>query len=180
VQNQEAMVRGRRASAEGTVVNQEIVQQEHIHGTDSSVAEIIQSLWKNHFKSLDFNNFDTCLFSDNPLLESGKEMFKQLEEINWLTCSNCNETFICIAIGPRSGKCEQCSCNSALFSNENDLSPTPALECLSNLTPIETSCICPVVAIYKKGHFTASKGHTISVIQDVNRFATELPRLPPD
>ena len=117
VKNQEAMLRGRRASAEGTAVNQEVVQQEQIQGTDSSVSEIIQSLRKNHFKSLDLNNFDTCLFSDNPLLESGKEMFKQLEEINWRTCSNCNETYICLAIAPRSGKCERCSRNSALFSN---------------------------------------------------------------
>jgi hypothetical protein len=47
------MVRGRRASAEGTAVNQEVVQQEQNSRTDSSVAEIIQSLQKNHFKSLD-------------------------------------------------------------------------------------------------------------------------------
>ena len=148
---------------------------------NQTVLEMLQSLRKEHFKSLDQNNFDTQLFKENPLLAAGKEMFKQLEETSWTTCTNCSETYICMTVGPRSGKCERCARNPALFSPANDLTPSPPPPCLSDLSPIEKSCIsiiCPVIGIYKKGHSTACKGHTISVIQDVNSLATTLPRLP--
>ncbi len=47
VQNQEAMVRGRRASAEGTAVNQEVVQQEQIQ---EQTAVLQKS--SNHFRRI--------------------------------------------------------------------------------------------------------------------------------
>ena len=184
LQTLEAMERLRITRREGgTEEHNEIRQPEQQNESDMSESELMKSLRRDHFKLLDANNFDTDLFSNNPILEAGKKMFLKLEEINWKTCRNCKETYICIAIGPRSGKCERCARNPNLFSDENDLGPTPTPACLASLTPIEKSCIsiiCPVVAIYKKGHSTASKGHTISVIQDVNRLATELPRLPAD
>jgi hypothetical protein len=146
-----------------------------------SPADLLRFKRREHFLSLNSNNFDTDLFTDNPLLEAGKEFHRELEKTSWSTCSHCTEKYICMAVRPRSGKCERCTRNPQLFAEENDLTPSVAPPCLSDLTPIEKLCIsliCPVIGIYKKGHSAASRGHTISVIQDVNVLASTLPRLP--
>ena len=163
---------------EGTAAD---VPMEVDDDSEPTPADVLRDLRRDHFQHLDHNDFDTNLFSDNPLLNAGKEFYKELEQTGWSTCVHCSETYICMKVGPRSKKCVRCTRNPKLFAPENDLTPTPPPPCLSDLSPIEKSCIsliCPVIGIYKKGHSTASKGHTISVIQDVNTLATTLPRLP--
>ena len=163
---------------EGTAAD---VPMEVDDDSEPTPADVLRDLRRDHFQHLDHNDFDTDLFSDNPLLNAGKEFYKELEQTGWSTCVHCSETYICMKVGPRSKKCVRCTRNPKLFAPENDLTPTPPPPCLSDLSPIEKSCIsliCPVIGIYKKGHSTASTGHTISVIQDVNTLATTLPRLP--
>ncbi|KAL8566184.1 hypothetical protein ACOMHN_034760 [Nucella lapillus] len=68
-----------------------------------------------------------------------------------------------------------------MFAPSNDLTPTPAPPCLSDLTQVEKSAIsiiCLSIAIHKKGTGSASKGHTIAFFQDVETFASILPRVP--
>ncbi len=114
-------------------------------------------------------------------MDAGAKMFQELEAIGWDTCANCRERYICVKLGPRNHKCSRCMQNPFLFADENDLSPSEPPACLSRLSPIEKSAIsliCPVISIYKRGISTASKGHTISIMQDVNALGNELPWLP--
>jgi len=136
-----------------------------------------------HFAQLSRNNFDTNLFVNNPLIASGVEMHRDLYATSWQSCCNCHETYIDLKLSPRSRLCERCVRNKDLFADVNDLTPSPAPECLKCLTQVEKSAIsliCPVLAIYKKGWSTSSKGHTLSVFQNVNELADALPRLPRD
>jgi len=178
-------VDGQQSEPERMDVDVNIDDQQDTPGPAGDVVlspdDLLRFKRREHFLSLNSNNFDTDLFTDNPLLEAGKEFHRELEKTSWSTCSHCTEKYICMAVRPRSGKCERCTRNPQLFAKENDLTPSVAPPCLSDLTPIEKSCIsliCPVIGIYKKGHSAASRGHTISVIQNVNELANTLPRLP--
>ena len=141
---------------EGTAAD---VPMEVDDDSEPTPADVLRDLRRDHFQHLDHNDFDTDLFSDNPLLNAGKEFYKELEQTGWSTCVHCSETYICMKVGPRSKKCVSCTRNPKLFAPENDLTPSPPPPCLSDLSPIEKSCIsliCPVIGIYKKGHLTPS------------------------
>ena len=171
---------GRAVRAELDQMDEQPASQE-LDDALEEVTEQLKNLRRDHFHRMCNNNFDTDLFLQNPLLKAGRALHCELESTHWNTCINCNETYICMELAPRAQRCKRCMRNKNLFAPENDLTPLLAPPCLSDLTPIEKSCIsliCPIIGIYKKGHSTASKGHTISVIQDVNQLATTLPRLP--
>ena len=153
-----------------------------VHPNQSELDQL-KEIRKAHTLTIGQGNFHTDLFSANPLLGAGKKMFQELEKIAWDTCCVCLERYICVKVGPKSKKCQRCANNPCLFAAQNDLNPTVAPLCLSRLSPIEKSAIsliCPIIAIYRKGISTASKGHTISVMQDVTTLARDLPRLPKD
>jgi hypothetical protein len=181
--SKEAMAKRLARQRELDLQNVSAPADDTIHNQPESELDHLIRLRSEHIAELSANNFRTNLFADNPLLEAGKVMFKALEETRWAHCRNCKETYICLEVGPRSQKCKRCAQNSKLFGEDNDLNPSPAPECLARLTPVEKSAIsliCPVVAIYKKGISNASRGHTISLMQDVNALAMQLPRLPKD
>ena len=79
---------------------------------------------RTHLNKIRDNNFSTNLFESNPILDAGAKMFQELEAINWDTCANCREKYICVKLGPRNHECSRCAQNPFLFSDENDLSPS--------------------------------------------------------
>ncbi|KAL8603445.1 hypothetical protein ACOMHN_053112 [Nucella lapillus] len=110
-------------------------------------------------------------------------MFTELEDLTARVCENCSETYQCHTSDKDKGVCKPChgKARRAMFAPSNDLTPTPAPPCLSDLTQVEKSAIsiiCPSIAIHKKGTGSASKGHTIAFFQDVETFASILPRVP--
>ena len=80
-----------------------------------SPADLLKLKRKEHFMSLNSNWFDTDLFMDNTLVEASKEFHCELEKTSWSTCTHCTEKYICMAVRPRSSKCEQCTRNPQLF-----------------------------------------------------------------
>ncbi|KAL8617749.1 hypothetical protein ACOMHN_054745 [Nucella lapillus] len=110
-------------------------------------------------------------------------MFTELEDLTTRVCENCSETYQCHTSDKDKGVCKPChgKARRAMFPPSNDLTPTPAPPCLSDLTQVEKSAIsiiCLSIAIHKKGTGSASKGHTITFFQDVETFASILPRVP--
>jgi hypothetical protein len=131
------------------------------------------------------NDFDYNIFLDNPIMEAGKKMHKELKELEWGTCSNCQEYCFNTELDKFKGLCKLCHQNKAsrraMFGSDNNLMPSQAPQCLQRLTLIEKSAIfliCPSISIYKKGSGHATKGHCISSFQDVPQMASILPRLP--
>jgi hypothetical protein len=131
------------------------------------------------------NDFDYNIFLDNPVMEAGKKMHKELKELEWGACSNCQEYCFNTELDKYKGLCKLCLQNKAgrraMFGPDNNLMPSQAPECLQRLTPIEKSAIsliCPSISMYKKGSGQATKGHCISFFQDVPQMASILPRLP--
>ncbi|KAL8621092.1 hypothetical protein ACOMHN_048134 [Nucella lapillus] len=119
----------------------------------------------------------------NPIIPAGIKMFTELEDLTTRVCENCSETYQCHTSDKDKGVCKPChgKARRAMFAPSNDLTPTPAPPCLSDLTQVEKSAIsiiCPSIAIHKKGTGSASKGHTIAFFQDVETFASILPRVP--
>ena len=94
----------------------------------------------------------------NPILEMGKEMYKELRNIQWGHCVICNERWPGLKVGPISNKCQRCANGKVVppiphtFSAANNMDPRPQPECLKILNTVEAaaiSLICPVVSIYK-------------------------------
>lgn len=96
------------------------------------------------------DNFDASIF------EAGKELIEDLQELEWAPCGNCQETRIGISL--EQGLCLLCRKDKRhrkTYAPGNDLTPTPAPECLRRLTPIEKlaiSIICPSISIYCELH----------------------------
>jgi hypothetical protein len=140
----------------------------------------LPEIHQQHLAHLADCSFDYNLFANNPLMGAGKEMFKELEQESWETCTNCRERYICVPVGPRSHKCQRCGRNPTFFHPDNDLTHIVTPPCLARLSPVEKSAIsiiCPTIAIYTSA---ACKGHCISFFQDVSELAMTLPRLPRD
>jgi hypothetical protein len=118
-------------------------------------------------------------------MEAGKKMHKELKELEWGTCSNCQEYCFNTEFDKFKGLCKLCHQNKAglqaMFGPDNNLMPSQAAQCLQRLTLIEKSAISlifPSISIYKKGSAHATKGHCISFFQDVPQMASILPCLP--
>jgi hypothetical protein len=144
--------------------------------------ELLKQIHTEHWQKLAQDDFGSNLFLGNPMTEAGKELHKQLNKLEWATCSNCQESHIGMQLDG-GGLCELCvrKDRREMYGPLNDITLTLAPECLRQLTPIEKSAfslICPSVSIYKKGQGMASKGHCLSVFQDVQSIATTLPSLP--
>ncbi|KAL8588029.1 hypothetical protein ACOMHN_065034 [Nucella lapillus] len=110
-------------------------------------------------------------------------MFTELEDLTARVCENCSETYQCHTSDKDKIVCKLChgKARREMFAPSNYLTLTPAPPYLSDLTQVEKSAIsiiCPSIAIYKKGTGSASKGHTIAFFQDVETFASILPRVP--
>ena len=121
-------------------------------------------------------------WTNNYLMEAGREFYKSLDAGNTTRCVVCQESYPFIKTGPRNQKCQRCNSNQ-IFRKKNNLTPEMAPNCLRDLTPVEKSAIsqiCPVLQVYKKGNSTGSRGHCVSVMQDVKAFVTKLPPLPRD
>jgi hypothetical protein len=93
------------------------------------------------------SNFDYNIFID-----------KELKELEWGACSNCQEYCFNTELEKYKGLCKLCYQNKAgrraIFGPDNNLMPSQAPECLQRLTPVEKSAIsliCPSISIYKKG-----------------------------
>ena len=160
-------------------------QPENDYGIDIPNApnEELASKRREYISHVLESNFDFNIFDNNPLIEAGKDFYRDLESFSSKECVICMESYIGNEIGPRSGKCKRCSRNPQLFALSNDLTPPPPPPCLSQLTPIEKSAIsiiCPVLVIYKTKGGTSNRGHTISFQQEVDELATTLPRIPED
>ena len=85
-------------------------------------------------------------------------------------------------ISPRSHKCNICTKNR-IFEKSNNLTPEPAPQCLKDLNQIELAAIaliCPIIQIFTRGSSKATRGHCLTVVQDVKSFAKKLPKLPRD
>jgi hypothetical protein len=100
------------------------------------------------------NDFDNNIFLDNPVMEAGKKMHKELKELEWEACSNCQEYCFNTKLDKYKGLCMLCHQNKAgrraMFGPDNNLMPSQAQECLQRLTPIEKSAIsliCPSISI---------------------------------
>jgi hypothetical protein len=118
-------------------------------------------------------------------MEAGKKMHKELKELEWGACGNCQEYCFTTELEKYKDLCKLCHQNKAgrraMLCPDNNLMPIQAPECLQRLTPVEKSAIsliCPSISIYKKGLGSATKRHCISFFQDVPQMASILPPLP--
>ena len=157
-----------------------------IYKPDMSDLEIIESIRKKRQIEMEKKNFTSDFFQNNPLIEAGKNMYRELEKTEWTRCIVCKESHICFPVNYE-GKCERCAgegIQASIFTHENDLDPGEAPECLTRLTPVEKSAIsiiCPSLTVVKCGSYSSkSKGHAISFYQNVQDLADNLPRLPQD
>jgi hypothetical protein len=116
-------------------------------------------------RRLSENDFDYNIFLDNLVMEAGKKMHKELKELEWGACSNCQEYCFNKELDKYKGLCKLCHQNKsgrrAMFGPDNNLMPSQAPECVQRLTPVEKSAIsliCPSISIYKKGSGHANRG----------------------
>ena len=168
--------------------DQEEFEREMMRQTE--LEEDRQTVWaihENKIRELAAGYFEGQYFKGNPIIEKGgRQFFSSLEAEDWQKCSVCEENYIFVRLRPRSRQCDRCAVQKTgkkIFAKENDLTPSMTPECLKRLSPIEImaiSMICPILAIYKKGSSLASKGHCLSIHQEVGELAQTLPRVPED
>ena len=124
---------------------------------------------------------------DNPIYEAGFRFKEEIEKLELVTCTICHEKWF-HKLTPKTKKCERCAKEKKVdsipltFSDENNMNPGQQPPELKNLTVIEAaaiSIIIPVTKIYNhRGGGSTLRGHSISYEQDIEGFATELPRVP--
>ena len=171
----------------GSIENLSPNSENQNQNCDINCLHCIELIRKDHHSKIAENNFDTNLFTDNPLIMNcGRDMYIELEKTKWTNCIVCKENHICFPLDDQ-GKCEKCrgsGVRSKIFGPENDLDPGPAPECLTRLTPVEKSAIsiiCPSLTVVKCGSSSSkTRGHAISFYQNVQDLADTLPRLPKD
>ena len=130
----------------------------------------------------------------NPILEAGHIMHEKLAETAWHHCSHCNETRLDMKLAPRTKKCERCqrrppkkpsgggTAIPSLFSQANDMHarmPPPELSCLND---VEQLCITrlPIqMKLYRVRGGVKLKGHCITFVHELDKFADRLASLPP-
>ena len=147
----------------------------------------VWAIHENKIRELAEGNFEGPFFKRNPMIEKGgRKFFKALEAEDPQQCTVCEEKYLFIKLRPRTRQCDRCAIQKTgkkIFAKENNLTPSAAPECLKKLSQIEImaiSLICPIMAIYKKGSSLASRGHCLSLHQDVSELARTLPRVPDD
>ena len=98
-------------------------------------------------------------------------------------CPTCNESFPSITLVK--GECRRCYTEKGSpkkFSTDNNMDPGEVPEELQGLTEIEEMLIArvfPVMSVYKlRGGQHGYRGNVINFPQDVQEFATKLPRSP--
>ena len=123
----------------------------------------------------------------NPILEAGKRVYEQLNNMQLEVCAMCKEKFFDLQVGPRTGRCKSCSDyvhnhrhHPAIFSHENLMDPGVQPEVLAVLNRVERAAIArisPLQNIIKlRGGNLAQRGHSISFLQDISGFARKLPK----
>jgi hypothetical protein len=123
----------------------------------------------------------------NALIESERKLLKKfrdkVDKFKHAHCPTCNEKFPSIIIVK--GECRRCYSENATtkkFSAENNMDPGEVPDELRDLTEIEEMLIArvfPVMSIYRlRGGQNGYRGNVINFPQDVQEFATKLPRHP--
>jgi hypothetical protein len=105
---------------------------------EPSVQSIIH---KEKLSQLAENDFNFDIFLDNPIMAAGKKMHKELIELEWGACSNCQEYCFNTELDKYKGLCKLGHQNKAgrraMFGPDNNFMPSQARECLQRLTPID-------------------------------------------
>src|SRR4051794_38728929 len=123
---------------------------------------------------------DTLSKSDIGLL---KKFRNKVDKFKHTLCPVCNESFPSIVLVV--GECRRCYTEKASpkkFSAENNMDPGEVPEELQGLSEIEEMLIArvfPVMSVYRlRGRQHGYRGNVINFPQDVEEFATHLPRHP--
>ena len=101
-------------------------------------------------------------------------------------CITCNESFPSLQVS-ESGQCTRCSRDKRtckLYSSDNGMDPGPVPPQLQGFTQVEEmliSAIMPIMTVHRlpQGQY-GYRGHVVNLPQQIEAFATSLPRLPSD
>ena len=164
--------------------------------SEESRAEVMEAIGiretylRERLRRLQSNNFSWVGLPPNPLHTGILKMEEELRQLSFVYCRHCDEELFDEKLTRQDQRCGKCQHEYSkskpgqvlMWSQDNDMHCTPVPPELQDLTPVEQSCcqrVFVVMKIYRVSQGALHlKGHCLTVLQDLEGWATSLPPMP--